>query len=243
MGSADAWHSILQSFDVVINCAGALQDTPLDDVLAVQETSICALVDACSATKVGLIQISAAGVSHDHPSKFFATKARADAAIKEHLQKYWIFRPGLVLSKTAYGGTTLLRMVAAFPFIQPIAEPTALIQTVSVDDIADAVAMVIAGKIPPGTEFDLLEDAPHTLAELIAAYRQMVGISTGRMVCFFYQIGLFTACHRAQIGLAIWGGDLHFAAPQLKYYEMVSLEMRRLGKNSRGKICGRWRKP
>jgi hypothetical protein len=165
---------------MVVNSAGALQDTPSDDVIAVQQTSICALAKACVTTQTGLIQISAAGVSTDHASKFFATKARADAAIRASMRDYWIFRPGLVLSRTAYGGTTLLRMVAAVPIIQPIAVPTAKIQTVSVEDVAEAVARVLAGKVPPGTECDLLEDQPHTLEDLVAAYRQWLGFGAAR---------------------------------------------------------------
>lgn len=180
MCAAQAWHDVLQGFDIVVNCAGALQDTPLDDVLAVQETSICALAQACGEADIGVIQISAAGAVPNHASKFFATKARADAVIKARLQKFWIFRPGLVLARTAYGGTTLLRMVAAFPYIQPIAEPDALIQTVSVDDIAAAVGMAVAGEIAQGTECDLVEDEAHSLAELVARYRQWLGFAPAR---------------------------------------------------------------
>ncbi|MBL4811469.1 MAG: SDR family oxidoreductase [Rhodobacteraceae bacterium] len=180
MCHAEAWHDILPGFDIVVNCAGALQDTPSDNVLAVQETSISALAQACGARGTGLIQISAAGVATDNPSKFFATKARADAAIKEHMNRFWIFRPGLVLAKTAYGGTTLLRMVAAVPLLQPIAEPAALIQTISVTDIANAVAMAVAGQIPQGTICDLVEDEAHTLAELVATYRQWLGFAPAR---------------------------------------------------------------
>jgi hypothetical protein len=51
----------------------------------------------------------------------------------------------------------LLRAVTAFPVILPVVFPQAQVQTVHVNDVADAVVAAARGEIPPGTIADLTE--------------------------------------------------------------------------------------
>ena len=66
------------------------------------------------------MQVSAAGASSAAPTRFLRTKADGDAAIRAGSVGYAIFRPGLVISPAAYGGTALLRALATVPWIQPV---------------------------------------------------------------------------------------------------------------------------
>ena len=60
-GAAD-WAPLLTGVDAVINCAGALQDGPRDDLTAVHVTGLVALASAAEAAGVRrLIHVSAAG--------------------------------------------------------------------------------------------------------------------------------------------------------------------------------------
>ena len=72
-------------------------------------------------------------------------------------------------------------MLAVFPLIQPVALPHAPIQTVSVNDVAEAVSLAVAGAIPSGTVCDLVEDTPHELQAVIAAHRKWLGIGEAAM--------------------------------------------------------------
>jgi uncharacterized protein YbjT (DUF2867 family) len=112
-----AWHPFLKDINVVVNCSGALQDGPEDDLEAVHHHAVSALANACVCADVDIIQISAAGASLDATTSFLASKARGDAAIQNTGVRHHIFRPGLVLAHHSYGGTTMLRVLAAFPLI------------------------------------------------------------------------------------------------------------------------------
>lgn len=175
------WDDVLDGISVVVNCAGALQDGPEDDLEAVHHHAVAALASACAARDIALIQISAVGAEPDASTAFMSSKARGDEAVRSSGAKFHIFRPGLVLAANAYGGTTMLRMLAAFPMIQPIAAPDAIVQTVSLDDVARAVAAAVEGEIPYGFEGDLIEPDTHTLRELVAAVRHWLGFAPARL--------------------------------------------------------------
>ncbi|TDT73979.1 uncharacterized protein YbjT (DUF2867 family) [Litoreibacter halocynthiae] len=172
-----AWASILSDVSIVVNCTGALQNGPQDDLEAVHHHAVTALATDCTKRDVQLIQISAVGAELDAPSSFMASKARGDAAIKASGCRSQIFRPGLVLSETAYGGTAMLRMLAAVPLVQPLAFAETQIQTVSTADIAAAVLAAVKGDVPDGFEGDLVEPEPHTLAEVVHQLRHWLGFS------------------------------------------------------------------
>ncbi|MEP3347350.1 MAG: SDR family oxidoreductase [Litoreibacter sp.] len=175
--SAQDWPAHLSDADVVINCTGALQDGPQDDLEAVHHHALKALSLACAAHDVQLVQISAIGATLDAATNFMASKARGDAAIKASGCHHQILRPGLVLSDTAYGGTAMLRMLAAVPLIQPLAFADAPIQTVSTTDIARAVEAAVSGQVPNGFEGDLVEPDARPLAEIIASMRHWLGFA------------------------------------------------------------------
>jgi uncharacterized protein YbjT (DUF2867 family) len=171
-----AWRPILVGCDAVVNCAGALQDGPRDDVRAVQAVAMRTLFEACADAGIRkVVQVSAAGASPDAVTLFMRTKAEADAALARLDLDWTIFRPGLVLAPTAYGGTALLRALASCPFVLPLPGGTGPIQTVHVDDVATAVHLAVEGQVPARACYDLVEAEPHSLAEVVRAFRSWLG--------------------------------------------------------------------
>jgi len=179
-GSQADWLPILREADFVVNCAGALQDSYRDDLSQIHFEAVSALAQACSVTKSGFIQISAVGVDGTAENPFLKTKASGDRAVRDAGIDYWIFRPGLVLAPTAYGGSALLRMIAAVPLVQPLACAEAEIQTVSIYDVADAVSKAVAGEISAGGEWDLVENDVHSLRAIVAHHRRWLGFASTR---------------------------------------------------------------
>lgn len=177
---AASWVPLLRDVDMVVNCAGVLQDGANDHLLMIHAGMVKALAQACRSADVGLVQISAVGVGPDATTAFMRSKSVGDQAVRQADIRYWIFRPGLVLAPTAYGGTVLLRMLAAVPLIQPLAYAKAPIQTVSVADVARVVSKALQGQIPPGIECDLVEDKSHTLDDIIMAFRRWLGFAPAR---------------------------------------------------------------
>jgi uncharacterized protein YbjT (DUF2867 family) len=177
LDTPERWAALLDSVDVVVNASGALQDGLKDNLAAVQDVAIRALITACETAKVRrFVQISAPGADGAGVS-FLKTKAAADAALKASALDWVILRPGLVWGRTATGGTALLRMLAAFPFVQPLMLASARVQTIDIDDVSTAIALAVDGKLPPRTDVDLVELEPLTLSEIIAKVRAWHGFS------------------------------------------------------------------
>lgn len=177
---ATDWTSLLEGVTCVVNCSGALQDGPQDDLEAVHHHAVAALAKACAKTGKRLIQISAVGADATAPTAFMASKGRGDEAIRTSNARYNILRPGLVLAPQSYGGTALLRMLAAIPLVQPLAVPKTEIQTVSLDDVARFTEYAIDGTLPQGTELDLVEKQQHTLRQVLATTRRWLGFAAAR---------------------------------------------------------------
>ena len=168
------WAVALSGIDCVVNCAGALQDGPTDDLEAVHHTAIAALGQACAQKSIAVVQISAIGANHDANTDFMRTKAAGDAALRSCDIPLWILKPGLVIGQTDYGGTALLRMLAAVPFVQPVAYPQSPVQSVCMSDLCHVVTAALAGKLPQGT-YDLVEDNPVPLSEVLTETRRWMG--------------------------------------------------------------------
>ncbi|TNC13395.1 SDR family oxidoreductase [Methylobacterium terricola] len=178
-----AWHPVITGCDAVVNCAGVLQDGPRDDVRAVQDVAMRALFRACAATGLRrIVQISAVGASPEARTAFMRSKAAADAALSRLDLDWTILRPGLVLAPTAYGGTALLRALASAPLVLPVVGGAGPIQTVHVDDVAEAVRLAVEGRVPTRAAYDLVEDETHPLSEVVAAFRAWLGHPPARVV-------------------------------------------------------------
>lgn len=211
--SATDWTPLLQGIDVVVNAAGALQDGARDRLDLVHNKSIAALVEACGIAGVRrLVQISAVGVTADCTSAFFNSKAAGDAAVMASPLEWVILRPGLVIAPGAYGGTALLRALAAVPGLAPGLGTIQPIQTVSVFDVADAISRSVAGTIPSGTVADLVEDDRHSLAEVIAAFRAWLGLPPPRFVPLPAFVGVIAARLADVLGGLGWRSPLRSTA-------------------------------
>ncbi|TPK66404.1 SDR family oxidoreductase [Mesorhizobium sp. B2-4-19] len=181
--AAEDWLPVVAGMDAVVNAAGALQDGPRDRLDAVHRGSVVALVAACEHAGVHrFAQISAIGADLASANPFFSTKAHGDKAVANSSLEWTILRPGLVIAPAAYGGTALLRALAAFPGFVPAVMPLQPIQTVAVTDVAEAVARAVAGSLPPRLAVDLVEANARPLAEVLSILRAWLGLPPARVV-------------------------------------------------------------
>lgn len=180
---SDDWLLHLDGVDTVINASGALQSGGRDDLGRVQRDAIRALVTACETAGVErFVQISAPGAAPDAATEFMATKGEADDTLRASALDWVILKPGLVIAPTAYGGTSLLRTLAAFPNVQPIVLADAPVQTVAVADVARAAVRAATDPVLARREFDLVEGPVHTLVDVVLAFRRWLGFGDGRLV-------------------------------------------------------------
>lgn len=194
------WHSITAGFHAVVNASGVLQSGFRDNVEKVQKDAIVALIASCEANGVeAFVQISAPGAEENSDTAFYRTKAAADEALKASRLRWTIFRPGLVLSSHAYGGTSLLRAVAACPFVQPIAIANVKVQTVFVDDVAAAVLHAINSGMS-GSDVDLVAPDRHALLDIVLGFRRWLGFAPPRRIIAFSKSAGRAASAMADVG-------------------------------------------
>ncbi|MFI0843507.1 SDR family oxidoreductase [Mesorhizobium sp. IMUNJ 23232] len=176
------WQKHLDGIDCVVNCAGALQDGGRDN-LGTLQTSFLALYTAAARPKPRLIvQISARTEGAGKATRFMQTKRDADAALRESGLPFVILRPAIVIGRNAYGGSALLRALAAFPFVTPLVNADTPMQLVAIEDVAEAVADAIDGRIAPGSDLDLAEAETLTLAQAVALHRRWLGLPPARQI-------------------------------------------------------------
>lgn len=177
------WTAMLQGVDAVVNCAGALQDSPRDDLKAVHVDGVARLVEACGRAGVArFVHVSAAGVGPGRTTAFNATKQVSEDLLKASALDWTILRPGLVLAPAAYGGTALLRGLAGFPLVTPVAYPDSRVQTASAEDVAIAVQRAIAPGARRRISVDIVHAQPVSIAELATILRAWLGLPPAPVV-------------------------------------------------------------
>jgi uncharacterized protein YbjT (DUF2867 family) len=207
------WAGALDGVGAVVNAAGALQGGPRDDLAAVHDHAIRALLEAARAGGVRrVVQISAAGVAPGASTEFFRSKSRGDAAVRVSGLDWVILRPGLVIGREAYGGTALIRALAAVPGVQPMAYPQAPVQTVALADVARAAVAAVEGRVPPGTEADLVTPEPLPLAAVVAAHRAWLGLPRARAVAVPGRTARLAAAGADALGRLGWRSPLRSTA-------------------------------
>ena len=110
-----------REIDMVVNCLGVLQDGPGSDTRAVHRDFVERLLQAIrdSGRTVRLIHVSIPGTANEDHTAFSTTKREAERLIAASGIPYAILRPGFVIAPAAYGGSAMLRALAALPFDLP----------------------------------------------------------------------------------------------------------------------------
>jgi uncharacterized protein YbjT (DUF2867 family) len=167
--------------DVVVNCLGVLQDGPGSDVSAVHRDFVVRLLQAIgdSGRAIRLVHISIPGVASDDRTAFSQTKREAERMIAASGIAYAILRPGFVIAPSAYGGSALLRALAAFPIDLPAPESATPFQPIDVETIAETIAW-LAGrdhndKTADSVVWDLMQPQPVTLGGVVERFRRSFG--------------------------------------------------------------------
>jgi uncharacterized protein YbjT (DUF2867 family) len=169
--------------DVVVNCLGVLQDGPGSDTGAVHRDFVARLLGAIreSGRAIRLVHISIPGDADADRTAFSTTKREAERLIAASGVAHAILRPGFVIAPAAYGGSAMLRALAAFPIDLPRAETATPFQPVAVEDIAATIAWLAgrdaAERTLDAVEWDLMAPQPATLGGVIEQFRGHFGTS------------------------------------------------------------------
>jgi uncharacterized protein YbjT (DUF2867 family) len=190
---AAAAAALLAGVEAVVDCAGALQEGPADRLEAVHVAAVETLAQACERHGVRrFVLISAAGIDRaDTP--FSASKRRGEAALAAHNLDWVVLRPGLVLGPAAYGGSALLRGLAAFPGCIPAVRPAAQVQVVALADVAEALTRAIQPGAPSRFACDLVAPEVSTLGDVLVALRAWLGLPPAPVIALPLWLGRLAA--------------------------------------------------
>jgi len=144
MTRAADWHASLRGVDAVVNAAGILREAGSQSFDAIHVDGPLALAQACVACGVAaFVQISALGQPQD--GEFVASKQRFDEALTALPLRAVVLRPSVVFATGgSYGGTSLLRALAAFPGFQLMpGQGQWPIQPLAAEDLGTLVAKAL----------------------------------------------------------------------------------------------------
>jgi uncharacterized protein YbjT (DUF2867 family) len=176
------WQTTLQGFDAVVNCAGALQESPRDRLRAAHVDGVRALAEGARLAGVPrLVHVSAAGAEKS-PGAFGAAKRDAEAAVRQAGPDWIILRPGLVLAPAAFGGSALLRGLAGFPLVIPTVHAKSKVQVVSAGDVSEAVAAAVSAGAPSQLIVDLVARQSLSIGEILVTLRAWLGLRPAPLV-------------------------------------------------------------
>jgi uncharacterized protein YbjT (DUF2867 family) len=165
----------------IVNCLGVLQDGPGSDTRDVHRDFVARLLQAIgsSGCAVRLIHFSIPGTARDDHTAFSTTKREAEALIAASGHAYAILRPGFVVAPSAYGGSALLRALAALPIDLPAEVSATPFQPVSVEDVAATIAFIANRDFGDGAvkaeSWDLMQPQKVSLGGVIDQFRFAFG--------------------------------------------------------------------
>ncbi|MDV3238991.1 MAG: SDR family oxidoreductase [Gammaproteobacteria bacterium] len=161
----EVWLPRLAGIDAVVNCAGILREARSGDFERVHVLAPLALFRACERLGIRrVIQISALGRPDD--GEFIRSKHRCDERLAGLDLDWVVIRPSVVYSpRGSYGGTSLLRAMAALPGVMLLpGDGRQLLQPICADDLGRAVVALLGS-----------EACRHTVLEAVGPDRMSIG--------------------------------------------------------------------
>jgi uncharacterized protein YbjT (DUF2867 family) len=163
--------------DIVVNTIGILQGA---QSVAVHSEFAAHLAAVCAATPGKLlVHLSIPGQVQDDRTAYSRSKRAGERAIAASGAPYIILRPGFVIAPAAYGGSALMRALAALPMDLSAKERDAPFAAAAISDLCETVARVVMrwrnGERNWAKTWDVMEQTPGTVGGIVAAFRARQG--------------------------------------------------------------------
>jgi uncharacterized protein YbjT (DUF2867 family) len=181
---AATWAPRLAGIDAVVNCAGVLQGGRGQDIAAIHHHAPAALFAACEAAGVRrVIHVSAISADAAADTDYARTKLTGEAALRATALDWVILRPSLVYAAGSYGGTSLMRGMAALPWVIPLpGDGQQAFSPIHADDLAGAILQLL--ETQGVTHATLIPVGPETLtlADILVRWRAWLGLAPARLL-------------------------------------------------------------
>jgi nucleoside-diphosphate-sugar epimerase len=176
----EVWKKRLAGIDVVVNAVGILREHGRQTFQALHDRAPRALFAACEAVNVKVVQISALGADENARSQYHLSKKTADDALlasPNKRNKSVVVQPSLVYGP---GGTSaqLFNLLASLPVIPLPGSGDQWIQPVHIDDLTQAVAVLVQTDQYLGQRVPLVGPEPITFRNYLGELRHLMGLGT-----------------------------------------------------------------
>lgn len=206
--TVEDWLPLLDGIDAVVNAAGLLRDRGRERLASVHEHAPLALAQACVRRGIArFVQISALGDPAD--GEFIASKHRFDDALLALPLQAVVLRASVVYSTAgSYGGSSLLRALAAFPGFLPLpGDGRWRIQPCAAEDLAELVVRALTA--PARGVFEIGSSAPLSLRDYQSHWRMWLRVPERRVVriperCIDLAVRIGEWAGRGPLGAATW---------------------------------------
>lgn len=200
----ETWLPRLAGVEAVINCAGILQGGRHQNAEAIHYLAPVALFRACEQAGVRrVLQVSAVSADETAGTDYAATKLKADNVLRTLDLDWIVLRPSLVYGSGSYGGTSLLRGLAALPLVIPlVGRGDQLFRPIHVQDLCGGIAALLENGAVGRVTLEPAGPAVLTLRQILVRLRSWLGFAPARVI----EVPLWL------IGIAVKAGDLIGAA-------------------------------
>ena len=201
--TVEHWAGLLDGIDAVVNAAGVLQPVRAAEAWAVHYHAPDALFGACEAAGVRrIVHVSAIGIMEADTVYARSKRAGEDALVSRNLD-WTVLRPALVAGDGSYGGTSLLRALAAFPLVTPVVgDGTTPVDIIHKDDLATGIVGLLNREAGIRAILEPAGADRMKLVEVVAAYRRWLGLPPrpllrmpGWLATGMARLGDFTRMH------------------------------------------------
>jgi uncharacterized protein YbjT (DUF2867 family) len=197
------WRPLLDRVDAVVNAVGILRESRRERFAAVHRDAPIALARACAALGVRrFVQVSALGDPGD--GAFVGSKHEFDRALAELDLDWVVLRPGFTYATHgSYGGSSLLRALAALPLLPLPAGGSQRVQPLAMADLGAATIAALTRDEPVRQVLELAGPEAMTLRDYLARWRAWLGFRPARTVAVPRTLG----------GLGAWLGERFGSGP------------------------------
>ena len=203
------WANRFEACDVLINCAGLLQDSRDGRLDAVHVTGAGAMFRAAAQKGLRVVHISAVSADLEAGTDYARSKHAGDAIVKSLKTDWVILRPSLVYGTRSYGGTSMIRALAALPLAIPlVGQGNQRFQPIYIDDLTRCVLFAMETDRLNGQVIDPVGPEELTLKEILQIYRAWLGLAPVPIISI--PNGLVTMV--AKIGDVVGFGPLNSTA-------------------------------
>jgi len=157
----------LRGASAVVNLVGILAETGAQKFATVQAGGARAIAEAAKAAGIdNVVHISAIGADPQSPSAYGRSKAEGEAAMLADIPSAVILRPSVIFGPEDDFFNRFATMARYFSAI-PVVGADTKFQPVYVGDVAEAVAIALAGRAKRGVAYELGGPEVKSFAEIV----------------------------------------------------------------------------